>query len=84
MTTADQMGKLLSAVATLTDEVTGLKTEVFGLKREVSETREIVEAWGAVKTAGKFLKWLAMIVASVTAIVVGAKLGIQHVFGRFP
>lgn len=78
---APQLHKLLGAVATLTDEVSGLRHEVADLTKEVSETREIVEAWGAVKTAGKFIKWLGVVFGSLTAIAVGVKLGIAHMFG---
>lgn len=54
-----QLQKLLSAVAALTDEVSELKREVAALKDKVNETRDIVEAWQAVKTGGRFVKWVA-------------------------
>jgi len=79
---ADPIKDLLSAVATLTDEVTGLKREVVDLQTQVKETKEIVEAWGAVKTAGKFIKWFGGIVGAISAIIVGVKLGLNHVLGK--
>ena len=35
---------------------------------EIAKMREIVEAWGAVKTAGRFIKWLGGIIAALAAI----------------
>jgi hypothetical protein len=63
--TARQLQKLLTAVATLTDEVTDLKREINILKVEVAEAKDIVDAWQAVKTGGKFIKWLASIGSGV-------------------
>lgn len=75
----------LKALKTLTDEVLSMSHKITTLETEVKSTREIVEAWGAIKNAGKFIKWLGAIVAALTAIIVSAKLGvqlgIQHVFG---
>ena len=56
---ASQMATLLSAVATLTDEVTSLKRTIGDLQTKVDATKELVEAWQAVKTGGKFVKWVA-------------------------
>lgn len=64
---AHQMDKLLSAVATMTDEVSGMKREVADLKKEVAATKDIVEAWQAVKVGGKFLKWVGGIATSLAA-----------------
>lgn len=50
-----------------------------GIRSEVGATKEIVEAWGAVKTAGKFIKWLGGVVAAAIAILVAAKAGIAHI-----
>lgn len=53
-----QLSKLLTAVATLTDEVGGLKREVTDLKDKVDATKDMVEAWQAVKAGGKLMKWI--------------------------
>lgn len=79
--TDDTQAKLLSAVTTLTDEVQGLKGEVCDLKSDVREMREIVDAWGAVKTAGKFLKWLGGVVAAIAVIVTTIKLSLAGIVG---
>lgn len=64
---AEQLGKLLTAVATMTDEVAGMKREVAELKKEVAATKDIVEAWQAVKVGGKFLKWVGGLATSAAA-----------------
>ncbi len=69
----------IEAAITKVDEVvTGLET----LREEVSQTKEIVEAWNAVKVGGKFLKWLGGVVAAVAAIVAAGKLGLTHFWGK--
>lgn len=79
-TSAEQ--RMLTAMATMTDELREVKTEVSTLRSTVAETKDIVEAWGAVKTMGKFIKWLGALVAAVTAVAIGVKLGVQHMFGK--
>lgn len=79
-TSAEQ--RMLAAMATMTDELREVKTEVSTLRSTVAETKDIVEAWGAVKTMGKFIKWLGALVAAVTAVAIGVKLGVQHMFGK--
>lgn len=73
--------QMLSAVATMTDELRALKTKVGSLEKKVNETKDIVEAWGAMKTIGKFITWVGILTGSLTAIAVGVKLGVQHLFG---
>lgn len=80
--TAGQLEKLLSAVATLTDETASLKREFSDLKKKVNETKDIVEAWQAVKTGGKFLKWLGGVIAACVTIFASIKFGIVHMLGR--
>lgn len=74
--------QMLKAMATMTDEMRALQMKVGGLEDKVKETKDIVEAWGAVKTMGKFIKWLGALVAAVTAVAIGVKLGVQHMFGK--
>lgn len=47
------------------------------MQEDIAETREMVEAWAAVKTAGRFLKWLAGIIAALAAIIAAAKIGLS-------
>lgn len=46
------------------------------MQAEITATKEIVEAWSAVKTAGKFIKWFGAICAAVVAIAVLVKTGL--------
>lgn len=73
-----QLSRLLSAVATLTDEVQSLKTTVAILTTSVDETKQIVEAWEAVKVGGKFIKWLGSIATAFAALWVLLRVGISH------
>ena len=43
------------------------------MQEDISSTKEIVEAWGAVKVAGKFLKWISGIVMAVAVIFLAGK-----------
>lgn len=71
--TEPQMRKLLSAVATMTDQMSGMSREIAGLKQEVAEMKEIVAAWEAVKTGGKFVKWLAGVASGIAGMWLIAK-----------
>ena len=44
------------------------------MQEELTKTRELVEAWSAVKTVGRFLKWSSGIIAALTAIGVALKV----------
>lgn len=71
--TTEQMRKLLSAVATMTDEVQALKREVSSLRTAVDETKEIVEIWGAAKVAGRVVKWMVGFASGIAGLWVLAK-----------
>ena len=52
------------------------KLEPIGqMQADIAATKEIVEAWGAVKSFGKFLKWVGSISAAISAIIVAVKVG---------
>jgi hypothetical protein len=44
---------------------------------QISETRELVDAWQAVKTGGKFIKWAGGIIA----IIAGASVAVSKAMG---
>lgn len=46
------------------------------MQADIAATKEIVEAWSAVKTAGKFIKWFGAVAAAIVAIGVLAKTGL--------
>ena len=71
-----RMIKLEDGLAELIKVNGSLRSEIAELKESVDETREIVKAWEAVKTGGKFVKWLGALAAAIAAIVVAIKGGI--------
>lgn len=38
------------------------------MQADIAATKEIVEAWSAVKWIGRFFKWLGIVAAAVTAL----------------
>jgi hypothetical protein len=55
--------------------LTRLEAKVDGLVGDVADTKEMVEAWQAVKTGGKVITWLAKLAAAVIGLIVFAKAG---------
>lgn len=64
------------------DEMRGVKQSLVQVEKDVAETKDLVEAWGAVKTAGKFIKWLGSIATGMVAVYLLAKAGMQHMVGK--
>lgn len=64
------------------DEMRGVKQSLVQVEKDVAETKDLVEAWGAVKTAGKFIKWLGSIATGLVAFYLLAKAGLQHMVGK--
>lgn len=63
-------------------QVDQLANQVKAMSGEVNKTKAIVEAWDAVKTGSKFIKWFAGVVAAVSAIIIATKTGISTIWGR--
>lgn len=78
--TPAQMSKLLSAVAVLTDEVAALARQIETLEQKVNETKDIVEAWEAMKVGGRFVKWLAGIGSAVAGLWILTKAVAMNMF----
>jgi hypothetical protein len=79
----DQFDEKLDRFFTeMRSEMADVKQSLVQVKGDVSETKEIVEAWGAVKTAGKFIKWLGSIATGAVAFYLLAKAGMQHMVGK--
>lgn len=71
----EKLDRLIEAVACIPD----MQSDLADVKEDAAKTKEIVEAWSAVKTMGKFLKWSAGIIAAVSAIIVALKIGAAHI-----
>ena len=54
----EQMGEVLAALKPLPE----MQADIAKAKADGATVKEIVEAWNAVKTGGKFIRWLVPIV----------------------
>ncbi|MBC2668763.1 hypothetical protein ACFOON_15150 [Novosphingobium piscinae] len=50
------------------DEIAEAVKPIPQMQADIAATKEIVEAWGAIKTFGKFIKWFGGIIVALTAI----------------
>lgn len=46
------------------------------IKSELTSMGELLAAWNAVQTGGRFLKWLAGLIAAIGVIAVAVKSGV--------
>lgn len=60
----------------------GMKADIEAAKASTATVKEMVEAWNAVKTGGKFVKWIAPIIGGIAGGWAALKLGIAHFLGR--
>ena len=49
------------------------------MQRDVAETREIVEAWSAMKQFARLVKWIGIISGAIVATVTAIKLGMGKI-----
>lgn len=77
-----KLDEILKAFGEMRDSVSEVKQSLVQVEKDVSETKDLVEAWGAVKTAGKFIKWLGSIATGLVAFYLLAKAGLQHMVGK--
>ena len=78
---AEKMEAMAAAIAKISEAVApihDIKHDVEKMKSDVAETKEIVEAWSAVKTMGKFLKWASGLIAAATVVYVAFKAAALH------
>lgn len=59
---------LLSTVIEKVEPIPQMQADIAEAKKDIAATKEIVEAWGAIKTAGKFIKWASGVLAGFLAI----------------
>jgi hypothetical protein len=71
-----QLGKVLEAL----EPIPQMKLDIAQAKKDGESTKELVEAWNAVKTGGKFVKWVAPLIGSVVGGWAAIKLGIARIF----
>lgn len=66
----------------LREMIEALSKDMHEAKQASEKTKELVEAWTAIKTGGKFLRWIAGVIASIIAIWAAAKLGFTNWMGK--
>lgn len=69
--------KLESIVEAL-EPLPQMRTDMAQMQKDISATKELVEAWNAVKTGGKFVTWLGAIAAALAAVWVVASGLLKH------
>ena len=74
----DINAKLVAIIAQL-EPLGSLQSDMTKVKEDIAATKELVEAWAAVKTLSRFLKWAAGIIAALAAITVASKAGIASI-----
>lgn len=57
-----------------------MKRDIAKAKKDSESTKELIEAWNAVKTGGKFIRWIVPIVGGAGAMWTAFKLGIARIF----
>lgn len=70
----DKLDRLIEAVSS----IPAIQADLAAVKKDAAETKEIVEAWAAVKTMGKFLKWASGVIAALAAIGAAIKVSAIH------
>lgn len=79
---ADRMDAFDTKLDKILKEFSEVRQSLVEVQKDVASTKELVEAWGAVKTAGKFIKWLGSIATGLVAFYLLAKAGLQHMVGK--
>lgn len=76
----DAGGARFSEIDTTLHEIRELLKPLPEMQADIAKTREIVEAWAAVKTMGKFLKWFSGLLAALVAIFAAFKVALGAVW----
>lgn len=58
-------------------EIAELLKPIPEMQRDIASTKEIVEAWGAVKAAGKFARWMGGIATACVAVWILLRAGVK-------
>lgn len=68
----EQMGEVLSALKVLPE----MQADIARAKADSATVKDIVEAWNAVKTGGRFIRWLVPIIGGFGAAWAALKSGL--------
>lgn len=69
----EKLDRLLAAVSSIPE----IQADLAEVKGDTAKTKEIVEAWAAVKNVGRFMKWTAGIVTAIGVILTGIVITIK-------
>lgn len=70
----------LAAIKKMLEPLPQMKRDIAKSKRDGEAVKELVETWSAIKTGGKFVKWVAPLVGAVGGAWVFVKTGIARIF----
>lgn len=62
-------------------DITEIKGSIEPIKDDITTLTQVVEAWQAVTTGGKFLMWLGGILAGFAAVLAFWKMGLSVMLG---
>lgn len=57
-----------------------MQKDVAAAKRSTTRVKELVEAWNFIKTGGKFVRWVAPVVAAIVGAYVAVKGNLVGIF----
>lgn len=69
------MDEKLDRIIKAQEDMQGQLAEV---KKTADATKDVVQAWDTARNVGKFVKWLAGVIAALGAITVAIKLAAGH------
>lgn len=72
----DDIAKVLKAL----EPIPQMKRDIAKAKKDSESTKELIEAWNAVKVGGKFVRWLVPLVGGAGAMWAAVKVGFARIF----
>lgn len=79
---ARRMDSFDQKMTLILEKLVTMEVSMTQVEHDVSKTKEIVEAWSAVKTIGKFAKWVATLGGSIVTGYVLIKTGFLYMIGK--
>lgn len=76
---AEIRGQLADVLKAL-EPLPQMKLDIEDVKKDSEKVKDLVEAWNAVKTGGKFIKWVAPIIGSIVGGWAALKAGMTGFF----
>lgn len=71
----EQLGEVLKAL----EPIPQMKADIEKAMEDSEAVKDIVQTWNALKTGGKFVKWVAPVIGSVAGAWAAIKLGIARI-----